>query len=391
MFIQIGVNFLLNSAMERLWLMVNGLQLIVAIPLIPVKYPANAATLLGSLIDIANFDLVPVDLIYPYIYDFDESEAFNYEFEQAGYESGYLAENMGTVFVFAHFFALFYVITAIAYVLRNKSKRMNKFYVYLRHKLLWNAVIIFLMEGYIEIGLSSISLIKTWNWDPNGDVNHKSNYVYAIIFLAIIVIFPVALVSLYYKHRKELDHKHFRHRFGGPFAGLQKRHKYRLMFYVFQYLSRRLAFVSFLIAYDDSILLSIFAVLLTTEVSLAWLLMYQPFETQFRNRIEVFNEVILFLILFMTFCFADVMTPEGAETVGYYLIALICFYLLLHIYSLASDSLSKVCYLIWLQLAKCRYGKVLQKRIRRQAKRLIRRETMVKRPPPIVVEDTESE
>ena len=78
MFVQFGINLFMNSAMERLWLMVNGLQFIVAIPLIPAKFPANASMIIGSLIDIANFDLVPVDWIYPYIFDFDESESFNY-------------------------------------------------------------------------------------------------------------------------------------------------------------------------------------------------------------------------------------------------------------------------------------------------------------------------
>ena len=66
--------------MEKIWLMANGLQFIVVIPLIPMQFPANAQILFGSLVDIANFDIVPVDLIYPTIFDFEDSDPFNFEF-----------------------------------------------------------------------------------------------------------------------------------------------------------------------------------------------------------------------------------------------------------------------------------------------------------------------
>ena len=66
--------------MEKIWLMANGLQFIVVIPLIPMQFPANAQILFGSLVDIANFDIIPVDVIYPHIYDFEDSDPFNFEF-----------------------------------------------------------------------------------------------------------------------------------------------------------------------------------------------------------------------------------------------------------------------------------------------------------------------
>ena len=65
--------------------------------------------ILTGLVDIACFDLIPVDLFYPTIFDFEDSDSFNAEMAAAGYDSGYLPENMGTVFVMTHFFAAIYL------------------------------------------------------------------------------------------------------------------------------------------------------------------------------------------------------------------------------------------------------------------------------------------
>ena len=128
MYVQVGINMLLNSAMQKMWIMVNGLQLIVLIPLIPIKMPANGQMIIVGLVKIACFDLVPVDLIWPHIFDFQDSDAFNFEFETAGYETGYLAETMGTVFVFTHFFALGLMVTGIFFFLKNKGRCCFKFH-----------------------------------------------------------------------------------------------------------------------------------------------------------------------------------------------------------------------------------------------------------------------
>ena len=265
----------------------------------------------------------------------------------AGYESGYLAENMGTVFVFAHFIALFYLITAGFYLCRNASKTTHRIYGYLSHKLFWNFLIVFLMESYIEIAISSISVMKRWKYDFEGDFNDKANVIYSMTFLLIIFLFPFFLAVLYCCKRKQLDRTAFRNKYGGPLDGLKRHHKQRLIFYVVLYLARRFGFVFFLVNTEGSFLLSMASAILTTEISMSFLLMTRPFDTQFRNFIEVFNEAVLFIILFLTLCFTDVMSPEGQEVIGFYLIGLIGLYLLVHLYSLFSDSVSKICLIIW--------------------------------------------
>mmetsp|Transcript_25297 Transcript_25297/g.33846 ORF Transcript_25297/g.33846 Transcript_25297/m.33846 type:complete len:170 (+) Transcript_25297:266-775(+) len=169
------------------------------------------------MIDIANFDIIPTDLFYPFIFDFEESEPFNIYFETLGYESGYLAENMGTIYVLTHVFMVCYVLVILFLILRRTCSCALRFSNYLNRKFLWNLLIIFLMEAYIEIGLLSMAVIKRWDYDPEGSYNNKSNHVYAVCYLIAIALYPFLLAGLYVYNRKRLDRKEFRQRFGGPF------------------------------------------------------------------------------------------------------------------------------------------------------------------------------
>jgi len=47
--------------MSQVWGAINGLQLMVFMPLFWVKFPANANGMNSQLIDIASFDLLPSD------------------------------------------------------------------------------------------------------------------------------------------------------------------------------------------------------------------------------------------------------------------------------------------------------------------------------------------
>ena len=97
------------------------------------------------------------------------------------------------------------MITSLFYFLRNKGRCAFRFFGYMKRKLVWNAIIVFLMEGYIEIGLCSLSVIKRWNWDPNGDFNTNMNLVYACTYLALICLYPILLVVLFCFNYNRID------------------------------------------------------------------------------------------------------------------------------------------------------------------------------------------
>ena len=74
------VNTLLSASVQSLCQLMNGLQLIVHLPLFKIVFPPNVIMLISPLVNVANFDIIPVDLYYPYLFNFGDSEPFNQQF-----------------------------------------------------------------------------------------------------------------------------------------------------------------------------------------------------------------------------------------------------------------------------------------------------------------------
>ena len=67
------INTVLSASLQSLWQLMNGLQMIVHLPLFQIVFPANVIMLIQPLVNVANFDIIPVDLFYPYIFTFGDS------------------------------------------------------------------------------------------------------------------------------------------------------------------------------------------------------------------------------------------------------------------------------------------------------------------------------
>ena len=91
------INLLLVASVNHLWSAINGLQILVYMPLFWIKFPANANTMNLFLIDIATFDLFPSDDLNQSVLVLPESQPYNINFQQTGIESVYAISNIGTV------------------------------------------------------------------------------------------------------------------------------------------------------------------------------------------------------------------------------------------------------------------------------------------------------
>ena len=59
--------------------MINGLQLSTHMQLFNLKFPANASFLVRFLVDVAMFDIVPIEAIW-YFFDFPEAGSYSLSF-----------------------------------------------------------------------------------------------------------------------------------------------------------------------------------------------------------------------------------------------------------------------------------------------------------------------
>lgn len=58
----------MKASLNKLWSMLNSQQIAVYMPMYELKFPANAMMVTKEMVEIANFDLIPTDLLDEYLW-----------------------------------------------------------------------------------------------------------------------------------------------------------------------------------------------------------------------------------------------------------------------------------------------------------------------------------
>jgi hypothetical protein len=78
-----------------MWNFISLMQLITMLPLINVAFPMNAITFYKIIMSVANFEVIPADLIYEKVFDMN-GETLAPNFRLMEYETDNLYDNMGS-------------------------------------------------------------------------------------------------------------------------------------------------------------------------------------------------------------------------------------------------------------------------------------------------------
>jgi len=170
--------FVLNSglgySLAIMWTFLNMLQLIVFLPLVNAEFPRNALDFNKAFVTIASFDMLPMSDLYESALSFGPQTAFSSNFEELGMETHNLIFNMGFVFLYFPFFALFLTALLFAWICKyyngadervedrvepystRPKTRSSRCFNWLRDFMFWNTTIRFFLEGYIDFALVSL-------------------------------------------------------------------------------------------------------------------------------------------------------------------------------------------------------------------------------------------
>jgi len=94
----LGLQIFMSVSMQLLWGMVNTLQLVIHMNMLSVMIPANAQFFLSFIVNIVNFKIIPTkDIINSLLGLKDKMKKSDVspEFQQTGYESSNMAQNLG--------------------------------------------------------------------------------------------------------------------------------------------------------------------------------------------------------------------------------------------------------------------------------------------------------
>lgn len=112
-------DFFFTFGISNLLASIKKMQIIVHMVLVNVSIPANAALFYAHFLEIVNFDILPTDGLYEYLFDLKEGDAISVNFEMLGYETIYMIKNLGSVFIFMMYFPIVAILAFIFKRLKN--------------------------------------------------------------------------------------------------------------------------------------------------------------------------------------------------------------------------------------------------------------------------------
>ena len=190
-------NLLMGFSLKSVLEMINALQIIILLPLIDTKIPANAHMFFSRLTETAAFDFIEIG---DFVQDFLElplSNPVNERFEASGMESTYYINNLGTFYLIIWLYFLlviFWLIFLILWMCTDK-KCFKKWHYNLQTKLFWNGLIVTVTESFVVVALCTfLSFHESFSFKSYG--MKVQNYSLIVIFLAYLIIPLVVLIGV---------------------------------------------------------------------------------------------------------------------------------------------------------------------------------------------------
>ena len=203
------MNLLMVAALNHLWSMLNGLQISTHMQLFNLKFPANAGFLLNFLVNVATFDVMPIEGIW-FFFDLPERGAFSLSFASSGYEYTYLVENMGTCFFVVQIYLSSCIIAMLLLLLIRYAKlhKLQNIYESLKKNLFWSTALRFVFESYLELTICVTIGLLNLDWSQS-NFSIVYNTIWTISWAFIVLILPLFSSIFYYCRIDQVEDEKF--------------------------------------------------------------------------------------------------------------------------------------------------------------------------------------
>jgi len=238
-----------------------------------------SSIMVGSLINIATFDVMPSDEAFDATLNapIEEDEQMNAKFEEIGMGANYMILNLGTMFI-----VFVIMLTIPACLICTKPCRRCWPWLDKKHKatatsLHGNAWIRFIMEGSLDIALcGAINYIFIndrqggLQWD---NIFQVVNNVSLILMGVSISVFPIWALWFYCRNFNKWEDEQFEERYGAAYEGLKKDRR-SAMGYPMIFMLRRFALVFVVTVGSEHLFLQLIVMMLSSAIQVAYLTTY---------------------------------------------------------------------------------------------------------------------
>lgn len=198
-------------------------------------FPDLSHIIFDQLIVIAQFDLVPTDMIYidvlkmeiPDNYD----EYMQKSFSDVKYESTYMIMNLGSLYLVLLFMILQVILLPILRPLKAISPRFSRWHSSVSKTLFWNGFLRLILEAALDFSIAMlINLNAIYELNSRGNTDWWLPHLpffwlnYLTVGFAALALFvgPIFLLIFYTCRYKSWTDDKFEQRFGAVLDGLRK-------------------------------------------------------------------------------------------------------------------------------------------------------------------------
>lgn len=167
-----------------------------------------------------------------------------------------------------------------------------------------------------------------------------------LIFFCLCCALPFILLLNFCWNRSKWGDQAFSQKYetliGGTRFADAERYAIAVVCLNFAYFTRRMTLCLTLVLWQDFFWGQIFVCLMTSLILACLILATKPLDSSFSNRLEIFNEGMALLVLYMMMCFTDFIRQSSRRgTIGLIYCSLICVFAVVHLLFLITDSIRK--------------------------------------------------
>ena len=166
-------------------------------------FPANSMMVIESMLQIANFDVVPTEDIDMMIHYWPESEPYSVNYEMAGIESIFFLANIGFVMYLIYIHVFLAIVHASIHKLRNKSRCIERLHTKIGSYFYWEGYNRFYMEIFLNVAFLSILSLHTADW-ASQFLSVKFSNALSVVFIVIICGTLIVYITGYFRLQCEL-------------------------------------------------------------------------------------------------------------------------------------------------------------------------------------------
>ena len=254
---------------------------------------------------------------------------------ELGYESAFMSNNLGSMYIILLVMCVLILFSAFL-ELFARFPRCANFNNRIKRQLHWNFVIRFCIEGVLEFAFAAAINIKYGKHDLH-ILGSWVNYLFAIVFLIVLVVLPVFVILFYWYWFEKLDDEEFEKKYGAAYEGLKKDDTFSFVYMSF-FIVRRIIFMVISLFLYQHVQLQLALMVVLTLFAACIVLHLKPFDERLVNNLEVVTETFTLFLINLTFCFTDLIDSSKTQyLIGYLFIAGMVGCIFIHLFFLFKE------------------------------------------------------